>query len=147
MRGLGAAAVAVVGVLSGNDLAGAAGAGRDWPQWRGPNRDGISEEAGWRVDWGSGGPRQVWRVAVGQGFSACAVSGGRVYTMGNADGQDTVWCLDAATGKEVWTHRYPAEAAKYPGPRATPTVDGESVYTLSRWGDLFCLGAADGKVR
>lgn len=83
------------------------------------------------------------------GFSSFAVSKGRVYTTGNADDSDTIFCFDANTGKEIWKHSYPAPLdAKYyeGGTSATPTVDGDRVFTLSKRGDVFCLDAAKGKV-
>ena len=119
----------------------------DWPQWRGPNRDGVSTESSWSSTWPKEGPEILWRAEVGVGFSSCSVADGRVYTMGNRNDTDTVWCFDAATGKVLWTHKYASPKGSYPGPRMTPTVDGDSVYTLGRWGDLYCLGAKDGKVR
>jgi len=126
----------------------AAAAGtHDWPQWRGPNLDGVSTESSWASTWPQEGPKILWRAEVGVGFSSCSVADGRVYTMGNRDDTDTVWCFDAATGKVLWTHKYASPKGSYPGPRMTPTVDGDSVYTLGRWGDLYCLGAKDGKVR
>jgi outer membrane protein assembly factor BamB len=120
----------------------------DWPQWRGPNRDGISSEKGWLSTWPEGGPKQLWRLSVGTGYSSVAVSNGRVYTMGNVEKTDTVYCLDADTGAEMWTHSYPCatESGGHPGPASTPTVDGGYVYTLSREGDLFCLDAGSGNV-
>ena len=118
----------------------------DWPQWRGPNRNGVSPEKGLRTQWPANGPRRAWAANVGQGFSSVAVNGGRLYTMGNTGGQDVVTCLQAATGKGVWRHRYPAGAGDYGGPRATPTVHENNVYTLSRDGLAFCLNAASGKV-
>ncbi len=127
--------------------AGTKPAASDWPAWRGPNRDGLSQESGWQAQWGADGPKELWRVSVGIGFSSCSVAGGRLYTMGNKDGEDIVWCLNAETGKEIWSHRYPCRLGKYPGSRMTPTVDGDLVYTLSREGDLFCLGARDGNVK
>src|SRR6266516_4015554 len=75
----------------------------DWPQWRGANRDGKSSE---EIKWPASGPRVVWKAAVGAGFSSVSVSHGRVYTMGNADEKDTIWCLDAANGKPIWQHSY-----------------------------------------
>jgi len=124
----------------------AAGASRadDWPQWRGPNRDGISKETGWRTQWPEGGPKVLWRADVGAGYSSFAVVGGRVYTMGNADKNDTVFCLNADTGEIVWRQSYPCGAGEHPGTRATPTVDGKVVYTLSREGHLLALDAASG---
>ena len=120
----------------------------DWYQWRGPNRDGISTEKGWLGVWSEGGPKVLWKTSVGIGYSTVSVSSGRIYTMGNAEKTDTVYCLDANTGAEVWKHSYPCEAKGegHPGTAATPTVDGKSVYTLSRDGDLFCLNADTGKV-
>jgi outer membrane protein assembly factor BamB len=121
----------------------------DWPQWRGPNRNGISTEKGWLDQWPSDGPPIAWKAAVGMGFSSFAVAGGRVYTMGNSDGNDTIFCLDATTGKELWKHSYPADLGdKFfeGGTTGTPTVDEGRVFALSRWGDLFCLDAATGKM-
>lgn len=119
----------------------------DWPQWRGPTRDGISTEANWRTDWPEDGPKRLWRRSVGRGYSSVAVSGGRVYTMGNADGKDTVYCLDAATGEVIWKHEYPSPSPKaHAGPRATPAVSDGKVYTFSRSGDVYCLRADTGEV-
>lgn len=118
----------------------------DWPVWRGPARDGISTEKEWKV---GTEPKVLWQAEVGLGFSSFVVADGRVLTTGHADGKDTVWCLDAATGKAIWKHEYPADLGdKYyeGGTSNTPTVDGDKVYHLSRWGDLFCLEAATGKV-
>ncbi len=121
----------------------------DWPQWRGPEVNGISKETGWKAEWPAEGPKQLWKTKVGTGFSSFAIANGRVYTMGNADDTDTVFCLDAATGKEVWKHSYPQklEAKNYEGgPNATPTVDGDRVYTCSKNAEIFCLDAAKGTV-
>jgi len=125
--------------------------GGDWPQWRGPNRDGISTETGWLTAWPEDGPKELWDAEVGEGYSGLSVANGRLYTLGNSEGlfkaSDTVWCLDAATGKVIWKHAYTSKAGSYPGPRATPTVDGDAVFVFSRHADLLCLGAADGRVR
>ena len=120
----------------------------DWPNWRGPSADGISRETGWTAKWSGDGPPTLWKKSVGIGFSSMAVAAGRVYTMGHRDGKEFVWCLDAETGEKVWTHSYPGELVKNlheGGPCATPTVDGERVYTVGREGQLYCLNAADGK--
>jgi len=121
----------------------------DWPQWRGPTRNGISAEKGFRDTWPASGPVTAWKAKVGLGFSSFVVSQGRVFTMGHAEGKDTVWSFDTATGKEVWKHSYPAELGdKYyeGGTTGTPTVDGNRLYVLSKWGDVFCFEAASGKV-
>ena len=131
-------------ILSGEfNVAGA----NDWPSWRGPNRDGISAETDWQTKWSEGAPKILWEASVGVGYSSVSVVGRRLYTMGNIDDIDIVWCLDADTGKEIWSHKYPGKAGRYPGTRMTPTVDGSLVFTISREGELFCLNTADGKVR
>jgi outer membrane protein assembly factor BamB len=119
----------------------------DWPQWRGPERNGISAESGWDPAALTGGPRILWRTNVGLGYSGVAVKADRLYTMGNVRGRDSVICLDARTGTEIWSHSYPARSMQYPGPRATPTIDGDLVYTLSSDGQLLSLSADRGAVR
>lgn len=118
----------------------------DWPRWRGPEGTGISRETGWDPDALSTQVDVRWKVRVGTGYSSVAVKGKRLYTMGNDGKKDTVYCLDASTGEELWTFSYPCGTGGYPGPRATPTVDGARLYTLSREGHLFCLDALTGKV-
>ena len=71
----------------------------DWPHWRGPHRNGISDEKGWTANWGAAGPKVLWKASVGLGFASFTVADGRVYTTGHADNTDTVFCFDAATGK------------------------------------------------
>jgi outer membrane protein assembly factor BamB len=117
-----------------------------WPQWRGPNHNGISSETQCSDHWLPDDPPILWKANVGVGFSSFSVAKGRVYTMSNSDNRDTVFCFDAAPGKESWSHSYPAEKYFDGGTTGTPTVDGERVFTLSRWGDVFCLEAATGKV-
>jgi outer membrane protein assembly factor BamB len=122
----------------------------DWPQWRGPNRDGVSQESGWLTGWPPEGPAKLWQASVGIGYSSFAVSKGHLYTMGNVAETDTVFCLDALTGKVLWKHEYPCPSKDpngYHGTRCTPTVDGDRVYTLSRQGHFFCLDSANGHVK
>ncbi len=121
----------------------------DWPNWRGPNYDGISRETGWTTAWPLSGPEILWRASVGTGFSSITVSQNRLYTMGNTSDTDTIYCLDIATGQELWKHSYPSPilANLYEGgPNATPTIDGPFVYTLSKHGDVFCLNKTTGAV-
>jgi outer membrane protein assembly factor BamB len=119
----------------------------DWPCFRGPNHNGISVEP---ISWPKGGPKQLWKVNVGIGHSAVSVVGNRAYTMGNTNDTDTIFSLDAGTGKVIWKHSYPCSEKvgikDYDGPFATPTVANGVVYTLSRKGDVFALNARDGKV-
>jgi outer membrane protein assembly factor BamB len=119
----------------------------DWPRWRGPKGDGISEERDWSPAQLLPAPKVLWKTNVGAGYSACTTSGTFLFTMGNDGKQDTVWCLDAATGAEVWRFSYDCGAGSYAGPRAAPVVDGGLLYTLSREGHLFCLDARSGAVK
>lgn len=121
----------------------------DWPHWLGPNGTGVSTESGWKNNL----EKQAWKTKVGVGFSTVSVSAGRLYTIGHdgkkSGGNETVYCLDAKTGKEIWTHSYPAPLLDYlheGGPCSTPTVDGPTVYALSKHGILHAYRTQDGKV-
>src|SRR5688572_2957474 len=121
----------------------------DWPRWRGPDLNGVSRETGWTTSWPKEGPKQLWKAEVGIGFSGVTVAEGRVFTMGNENETDTVFCFDEKSGKLVWKHSYPCPLdPKYyeGGPGASPTVDGARVFTLSKRGHLFCFDAGTGKV-
>ncbi|NOU35752.1 MAG: PQQ-binding-like beta-propeller repeat protein [Kiritimatiellaceae bacterium] len=129
--------------------AAAGGYANDWPVWRGPDGNGISKETGWD----SSGAKTLWTKELGAGYSSVSVKGDKLYTMGHesADdkaGKDTVYCLDAKTGKEVWSYSYASQTGgKYKGPRATPVIDGDCVYTVSQDGLVICLDAASGKIK
>ncbi|MDE0166306.1 MAG: PQQ-like beta-propeller repeat protein [Bryobacterales bacterium] len=131
-------------LLGGSLLAIAA----DWPQWRGVERDGVSKEAGLLQEWPEGGPPLAWKATgLGEGFASVAVSGGRIITQGQSRGGQSVVALDEATGRVLW--RTPNGDAyldrRGGGPRGTPTIDGETVYTLGSNGSLIALEAATGK--
>lgn len=116
-----------------------------WPQYRGLNRDGISTE---KLTFSADAPEQVWKASIGIGFTSMAVSGGMVYASGHEGGKDTLHCLDAKTGKSVWTFSYAQELSPNlyeGGPNATPTVAGKNVYILAKDGFTACLDAKTGK--
>lgn len=119
----------------------------DWPQFRGPNRDGISRETGLLKSWPAGGPKVLWKTEAGEGFSHVTISNGRLFTMYGEGSNEVAVALDAATGKPVWKTglgpKFISDQGN--GPRSTPTVDGGMVYTLTAGGRLAALNAADGK--
>jgi outer membrane protein assembly factor BamB len=121
----------------------------DWPGWRGPARDGVAAGAGEIAPWPADGPKRLWSARVGTGYAAVAVAGGRIVTMGNAGGEERVFALDAATGREIWRHGWPCELkplrGDLGGPAATPALDGDRVYAVGHEGRLVCLDAATGK--
>jgi outer membrane protein assembly factor BamB len=130
-----------------------AGRADDWPQWGGPQRDLVWREEGIvdrlpTVNEDGVLPR-VWSVPIGPGYTGPAVADGRVFCLDRDPDKNTerVYCLDAATGDEQWHHEYPAPyTISYPlGPRATPTVDGDRVYTLGAMGHLICFDVASGR--
>jgi outer membrane protein assembly factor BamB len=114
----------------------------DWPQWRGPDRNGISRETGWLVKWP---PVEAWRQSIGLGYSSVSVSGTRLYTMGYSNGMDWVYCFNALTGTQIWTRSYASTlGGTYPGTRATPTVCGSELYTFNIAGELRCFDTVTG---
>ena len=121
----------------------------DWPQWRWPTRNGHSPESNVLAGWPAGEtPKTIWRAQVGSGHSAVSVANGRAYTLGWDGRQDTVWCFDAATGRELWRQSYESETiGQWSGPRATPTVNSGVVYTLGQHGQLRAWDAATGALR
>ncbi len=138
----------------------------DWPGWMGVDREGVWKEDGILEKFPKGRPKVLWRTPINHGYSGPAVVGDRVYVMdrklagladspgnpferGEIPGNERVLCLDASSGKIIWEHAYDCQytVSYASGPRATPTVDGDRIYTLGAEGDLLCLGAADGKVK
>ncbi|HEY6167788.1 MAG TPA: PQQ-binding-like beta-propeller repeat protein, partial [Verrucomicrobiae bacterium] len=123
---------------------------QDWPTWRGPKRDGLSTETGLLKQWPAGGPKLAWKATgIGGGFSSVSVAGNRIYTMGDGVNDLFVHALDRATGKIVWSTKagLPGGHKGYPGPRSSPTVDGDALYVLTQNGDLICLDLASGAER
>lgn len=114
----------------------------DWPQWQGPDRTGISKETGLLTSWPSGGPAVVWTArGLGNGYGSMAVAGTRVFVQGTRGGRSVVVALNRADGKEVWSKALgqAGNDDRGPGPRGTPTVDGDRLYVLTELGDLACL--------
>ncbi|HKF57207.1 MAG TPA: PQQ-binding-like beta-propeller repeat protein, partial [Blastocatellia bacterium] len=129
-------------------------AAHDWPQWRGPARNGISQESGLLKQWPSGGPKLIWQVNdIGDGFSTPSVVGSRIYLMSNRGMENEfVQALSTQDAKPIWTTRVgnvgnPNQNPQFPKARSTPTVDGNSIYALGSDGDLVCLETTSGKIR
>lgn len=117
-----------------------------WPQWRGPHRDGFVHLAELSMDWPEQGPPLLWDRPLGLGYSSFAVKDGRFYSLFQEGDKEIVGCWNVGDGTEVWRHPYECHASvhDYPGPRSTPTLDGERVYTVGSDGTLLCLDAATG---
>lgn len=121
----------------------------DWPQWRGPDRTDVSTETGLLKSWPEGGPKRAWLFEnAGHGYSGPSISKGKYFALGTRDGSEILLVLDANTGKELWTAKLGGILKNDwgDGPRGTPTVDGDRVYSLSGAGNLVCASATDGKV-
>jgi hypothetical protein len=128
------------------------GAGFDWPTFRGATRDDVSKETGLLKNWPAGGPKKLWSYdKAGMGYSGFAIAGGQLYTLGSRDDKETLICLDANTGKELWVQSFgPDNKSQYnvgwgEGPRSSPTADGDRVYALGATGEIVCFAAKDGK--
>jgi len=129
-------------------LAGASAAAADWPQWRGAARDGRAADTGLLRQWPAKGPDQLWRVDnLGAGYSSFSVANGKLFTQSQKNGKQWVIALDAATGKTLWETAAGDTISldRGPGPRGTPTVDGDTIFSLSVDGTLVSLAAATGK--
>ena len=126
-------------------------AGGDWPQFRGENRDGVSPETGLLDSWPENGPKEVWRVPLGEGYSGVSVVGDRLYTMyAGKEGEkevEFIAAFDAASGKEIWKtvvgDKLDTEFGN--GPRSTPTVDGDMLFSVGSYGHVIAVAAKDGK--
>jgi len=122
----------------------------DWPQWRGPNRDDLSQEKGLLQDWPTGGPPLAWKAtAIGEGYSTVSVEGDRLYTIGDRKDASYVMALNLTDGKQLWAAKLGKPGAPgwggFSGPRATPTVNGKLIFAVGQWGELVCLESDSGK--
>lgn len=138
----------------------------DWPQWLGPQRDGVWRETGIVEKFPVDGPKVRWRAPIGEGYSGPVVANGRVVITdrvlgpgaknpdnsfdhkSRVQGVERVLCLDEATGKQLWKHEYDCtyQMSYAAGPRAVPVVTGDQVYTLGAMGDLYCFNIKTGAV-
>jgi outer membrane protein assembly factor BamB len=120
----------------------------DWPQFLGPQRNSTSIETGLLQTWDAKGPPVLWQKDIGEGYSSPVVAGERLVLFHRLGDEEIVECLNAASGKEIWKHReatnYSDPLGKGDGPRSTPLIAGEHVYTLSPGGRLLCLKLANG---
>jgi outer membrane protein assembly factor BamB len=121
----------------------------DWPQWHGPDRTNLSPETGLLKEWPSGAPKLLWSVqGIGRGYGTVAIRGDRIYVQGGAGGNSTLFALDRATGRQVWHASIgrTLDQDRGPGPRSTPTVEGDRLYVLTEDGDLACVNDKDSYV-
>jgi outer membrane protein assembly factor BamB len=141
-------------ILVGGGLTFAGLLAANWPQWRGPERDGISQETGLLQEWPTEGPKLLWQLSdIGEGYSTPAVVGERAYLISN-EGLDNefVQALDIEDGEQIWAQTIgkvgnPDQRPPYPGSRSTPTIDGEVLYALGSDGDLVCMDTETGSIR
>ncbi len=124
-------------------------ADKNWPQWRGADRSGISSETGLLKQWPPEGPPKSWGITgIGKGYGTVAIQDDFIYVQGTQGNDSVVFCLKRSDGKTVWTRALgpSLDQDRGGGPRGTPTVDGDRVYALSEAGDLSCLKIRDGSV-
>ena len=129
-------------------LPGISASASDWPQWLGPDRNGRSVESGLLKSWPAGGPKEVWRVEGGEGFSGMTISGKRAFTMVARGDSEFAIAMDATTGKELWRFRTDANFQEHQGgngPRSTPAVVDGRLFALSAQGKFYALDAETGQ--
>lgn len=148
------ARVALTGVvlmfLTGSSLA------ADWPQWQGVSRDGKSAETGLLKTWPAGGLKLIWRTGnLGEGYAGVSIVGNRLYTMGGLSDTNVIMAIDAEDGEILWSTKFGVAGLVgntrsgnvFPGPRCTPTVDGDRIYGVDHHGELVCVAAGDGEIQ
>ena len=124
----------------------------DWPQWQGPERNGVSKESGLLQEWSKEGPPLIWKIKeLGGGYSAPSIVDGRIFGMSFRGKDEVAWALSEKDGKPLWSTRLGAATSQrmpqaMEGPGCTPTVDGARLYVLGMGGDLACLQVKDGKI-
>jgi len=120
----------------------------DWPQWRGPDRTGLSRETGLLKTWPTEGPKQIWKITgLGHGYSTPSISGGRIYLLGTEEKDEYLICLDEKDGARVWAVKIGRESGGKPAPRSTPTLDDGYAYVVSSDGNLVCVETGKGSIK
>ena len=122
----------------------------EWPNYGGPHRNQVSNEKGLRVSWGNDEPKVIWELDVGLGYSSIVESDGLVYTQGNKNSRNTLYCVNAESGNIIWKHTYPCKKdPKYfdGGSRSTPAIANKMVFLFSHEGDLYALDAYTGDIK
>ena len=128
-------------------------ASAQWTQWGGPNRNFKVDTKGLAKTWPESGPPKIWSRDLGDGYSAILVDEGRLYTMYRSDGNETVICLNAKSGATVWEYGYQSDpreghAKQFgEGPRSTPLISGDQLFTIGVAGKMHCLDRKTGKVQ
>jgi len=136
-----------VAVTAGTTGAPAPSVVGDWPQWRGAERNGLSKETGLLKLWPESGPKANWTISsLGEGYGSLAIKGDRIYVQGSNGSASTIFCLNRADGKTIWSAALgpKVDEGRGNGPRATPTLDDDRIYVLTENGDLACLRANNG---
>ncbi|MFW6146300.1 MAG: PQQ-binding-like beta-propeller repeat protein [Planctomycetota bacterium] len=137
-----------IAVAAGILAIAALAAAEDWPKWRGPRGDNITSGDGLLTEWAGGGPREVWRVEVGAGYSTPVIVDDVIYLFTQAERTDTLVALSADDRRVLWRQSYRTgfHDRRYSGTRATPTVEGDRIYTYGGGCDLTCWSRADGQI-
>lgn len=121
----------------------------NWQYWKGPNQNGISDEGGWDPAFLDKPLKVNWKINVGFGYSNVGIYGDYLYAIGfnKETEQNTLYCLDIKSGKQVWIYTYSSRKGKWTGPKCSPVIDEGWVYTLSQDGIFFCNNAKTGKLK
>lgn len=128
-------------ILVGIFFVAAVATASDWPQFQGPNRDGVSPETGLARTWGEQGPPVLWTFSLGEGFGSPAVRDGEVYILDRVENkQDILRCINLNDGKELWNFAYDAPGEiSHNGSRTAPTVDEKYVFSVGMMGNFYCI--------
>ncbi len=120
----------------------------DWPQWRGPDRNGLSKETGLLKEWPKDGPKLLWKIeGLGDGFSTPSISAGRIYLLGTKDKDEYMICLREKDGEVLWDVKIGQETGGHAAPKSTPTIDHGFAYVVSSDGNLVCAEIEKGTIK